>query len=135
MCSGRNIAYIDHSSSIQQNHSNESKVHLNRFGTIVFANNFSNFLSECSWWGLDNSNKIHLVQDDYNEELKSYLQVSEKENQTSVSTSIETLNEVTFESKEWILLDQSTLSTLNYSRLQILLKNLKILDLRIQIDR
>ena len=30
MCSHRNIAYIDHSSSIQQNHVNESKVHLNR---------------------------------------------------------------------------------------------------------
>ena len=30
MCSHRNIAYIDHSSSIQQNHVSESKVHLNR---------------------------------------------------------------------------------------------------------
>ena len=30
MCSHRNIAYIDHSISIQQNHINESKVHLNR---------------------------------------------------------------------------------------------------------
>ena len=46
MCSHRNIAYIDHSSSIQQNHINESKVHLNRYGTIVFANTFSKFLSE-----------------------------------------------------------------------------------------
>ena len=46
MCSHRNIAYIDHSSSIQQNHINESKVHLNRYGTIVFANAFSKFLSE-----------------------------------------------------------------------------------------
>ena len=46
MCSHRNIAYIDHSSSIQQNHINESKVHLNRYGTTVFANAFSKFLSE-----------------------------------------------------------------------------------------
>ena len=46
MCSHRNIAYIDHSSSIQQNHINESKVHLNRYGTIVFVNTFSKFLSE-----------------------------------------------------------------------------------------
>ena len=46
MCSHRNIAYIHHSSSIQQIHINESKVHLNRFETIVFANTFSNFLSE-----------------------------------------------------------------------------------------
>ena len=45
-CSHRNIAYIDHSSSIQQNHINESKVHLNRYGTVVFVNTFSKFLSE-----------------------------------------------------------------------------------------
>ena len=43
--------------------------------------------------------------------MNSYLQVSDKEKQTSVSNSIETLNEVTFES---ILLNQSTLSTLYY---------------------
>ena len=46
MCSHRNIAYIDHSSSIQQNHINESKVHLIRYGTKVFPNTFSKFLSE-----------------------------------------------------------------------------------------
>ena len=40
MCSHRNIAYIDHSSSIQQNHMNESKWHLNRYGEIVFGNTF-----------------------------------------------------------------------------------------------
>ena len=114
MCCHRNIAYIDHSSSIQQNQINESKVHLNRYGTIVFANTFSKFLSEYYRWGHDNSNKIHLVQDIYNKELKSYLQESDKENQTSVSNSIETLNEVTFESEESVLSNQSTLSTLDY---------------------
>ena len=46
MCYHRNIAYINHSSSIQQNHINESKVHLNRYRTIVFANTFSKFLSD-----------------------------------------------------------------------------------------
>ena len=46
--------------------------------------------------------------------MKSYLQESDKENQTSVSNSIETLNEVTFESEESILSDQSTLPTLDY---------------------
>ena len=46
MCSHRNTVYIDHSSSIQQNHINESKVHLNRYGTVAFANTFSIFLSE-----------------------------------------------------------------------------------------
>ena len=29
-----------------QNHINESKVHLNRYGTVVFANTFSKFLFE-----------------------------------------------------------------------------------------
>ena len=45
-CFDRNIAYIDHSSSIWQSLLNESKVYLNRYGTIVFANTFSKFLSE-----------------------------------------------------------------------------------------
>ena len=46
MCSHRNIAYIDHSISNQQNHINKSKVHLNRYATLVFENIFSKFLSE-----------------------------------------------------------------------------------------
>ena len=46
--------------------------------------------------------------------MKSYLQESDKEKQMSESNSIETFNEVTFESEDSILLDQSTLSTLNY---------------------
>ena len=68
--------------------------------------------------GDDNSNQIHLVQDIFNKEFsqlefRSYLQESDKENQTSVSNSIETLNEVAFESEESTLLGQSTLLTLN----------------------
>ena len=94
------------------NHINESKVHLNRYRTVVFANTFSKFLSEYHWWGHDNSKKIHLVQDIYSKE--SYLQESDKENQTRVSNSIETVCWVTFESEESILLDQSALSTLDY---------------------
>ena len=89
-------------------------MHLNRYGTIVFPNTFSKFLSEYYWWGHNNSNKIHLVQDIYKIELKRYLQESDKENQTSVNNSRETLNEVTFESEESILLDHSTLSALDY---------------------
>ena len=46
--------------------------------------------------------------------MKSYLQELDKETQTSVSNSIETLNEVTFESEESVLLNQSTLTTLDY---------------------
>ena len=54
------------------------------------------------------------MQDIYKIELKRYLQESDKENQTSVNNFRETLSEVTFESEETILLDQSTLSTLDY---------------------
>ena len=46
MCFNWNIAYIDHSSSIRQNHIYQSKGHLNRYGTIVFVNTLSKFLSE-----------------------------------------------------------------------------------------
>ena len=45
--------------------------------------------------------------------MKSYLQVLDKEKETNLRNSIQTLHEVTFESEESILLDQSTLSTLN----------------------
>ena len=120
MCSHRNIAYIDHSSSIQQNHIKE-----NRYGAIVLANTFSKFLSKYYWWGHDNSDKIHLVQNICSKELKSYLQESDKENQTSVSNSIKTLNKVTFKSEELILLDQSTLSTLDYQRISDPFEKLK----------
>ena len=58
--------------------------------------------------------KVHLVQDIYNKELKTYLQVSEKENQKSVSNSIKILTEESFETEESILLDQITLLILNY---------------------
>ena len=57
--------------------------------------------------------------------MKSYLQVSGKENQTSVSNFIETLNEVTLESDESFLLDQSMLSTLNYELVSDLFEKLK----------
>ena len=46
--------------------------------------------------------------------MKSYLQVLDKEKETNLRNSIQTLNEVTFESEESILLDQSSLPTLNY---------------------
>ena len=66
-----------------------------------------------------------LVQDMYNKALKSYLQESDNKNQTSVSNSIETLNEVIFESDGSILLDQSTLSTLIYESISDPFEKLK----------
>ena len=57
--------------------------------------------------------KNHLAQDNYNKELKTLLEVSGKKNHTSANNSKATLNKVTFESEESVLLDQSTLSTFN----------------------
>ena len=51
--------------------------------------------------------------------------MSDKENQMSVSNSIETLNEVTFESEDSFLLEQSKLSTLNYESISDPFEQLK----------
>lgn len=46
MCNERNINFIDHKNDVQpERHINESKVHLNRYGTIVFAKKFSDYIS------------------------------------------------------------------------------------------
>ena len=59
MCSNQNIDYTDQSSSIQLNHINKCKVHLNRYGIIGFANTLSKFLSKNCQHYYDNSNKTH----------------------------------------------------------------------------
>ena len=47
MCNQLSIRFIYHSDDIQpERHVNDSKVHLNRYGTIVFAKKFTNFLSD-----------------------------------------------------------------------------------------
>ena len=75
---------------------------------------------------IDGVISIHLVQDNYNEKLKSYLQVSGKENQPSVSNSVDILNEVTFESEELFSLIRARCQLFITGRLHILLKNVKI---------
>ena len=46
MCNERNINFIDHKNDVQPDrHINESKVHLNRYETIVFAKKFSDYIS------------------------------------------------------------------------------------------
>ena len=62
--------------------------------------------------------------------MKSYLQESDKENQMSVSNSIETLNEVTFESEESVLLNQSTFSALDYEPISDPFEKLKNIRLK-----
>ena len=45
MCQARNIAYINHSDSIDpEQHLNESNIHLNKYGNIEFSKNFADFL-------------------------------------------------------------------------------------------
>ena len=45
MCKERSISYIDHVDAISpEHHLNESHLHLNRYGTIEFANNFKVFI-------------------------------------------------------------------------------------------
>ena len=51
--------------------------------------------------------------------------MSDNENQSSVSNSTATVNEVTFESEELFLLDQSTLSTVNYESISDPFEKLK----------
>ena len=47
MWNQRNIRFINHSDDIQpETHVNDSKVHLNRYGTIVFVKKFTKFLSD-----------------------------------------------------------------------------------------
>ena len=75
------------------------------------------------------SYQIHLVQDNYNEKLKSYLPVSLKENQPSVSNFVEILNEVTFENEESFSLIRARCQLFITGRLQILLKDVKIVQL------
>ena len=110
----RNTAYFDYSSSIQQDHINESKVHLNRYGTIVFANTFFKFLSEYYWWGHDNSYKIIQLKIIVMKNWKVIYKFQAKKTKMSSINSIKTLNETNFESEGSFLLDQSTLSTLTY---------------------
>ena len=45
MCSERNVTFIDHNDTTDtERHLNESKVHLNKSGTIEFAKNVCEFL-------------------------------------------------------------------------------------------
>ena len=50
MCNQRHIRFINHSDDIQpKKYVNDSKVHLNRYGAIVFAKTFTKFLSDFNY--------------------------------------------------------------------------------------
>ena len=61
MCGERDIIFIDHTDTIDtEKHLNESKVHLNKSGTIGFAKNVCEFLSQQDWYRAANSGNIAL---------------------------------------------------------------------------
>ena len=62
MCGERDITFIDHTDTINiERHFNESKVHLNKSGTIEFAKNACEFLLQQDWCSSDNSDNTALV--------------------------------------------------------------------------
>ena len=62
MCGERDITFIDHTDTIDiERHLNESKVHLNKSGTIEFAKNVCEFLLQQDWYSADNSGNAALV--------------------------------------------------------------------------
>ena len=61
MCGERDITFIDHSDTIDiERHLNESKVHLNKSGTIELAKNVCEFLLQQDWYSADNSDNTAL---------------------------------------------------------------------------
>ena len=61
MCSERDITFIDHTDTIDiERHLNESKVHLNKSGTIEFAKNVCEFFLQQDWYSADNSGNTAL---------------------------------------------------------------------------
>ena len=71
ICIERNIAFIDHTNYVEsENHVDESKLLFKRYGTIVFVNSISRFLSEHYWWHHDSSNINHLLQENFSKESK-----------------------------------------------------------------
>ena len=61
MCGERDIAFIDHTDNCDiERHLNESKVHLNKSGTIEFAENICQFLLLQDWYCADNSGNTAL---------------------------------------------------------------------------
>ena len=61
ICSKRDIIFVNYTETIDIKRClNESKVHLNKPGTIEFAKNHSEFLLQQDWYSADNSGNIAL---------------------------------------------------------------------------
>ena len=61
MCRELDITFIDHTDTIYtERHLNESRVHLNKFGTIEFAKNVCKSLLQQDWYSADNSDNTAL---------------------------------------------------------------------------
>ena len=61
MCGEHDVTFLDHPDTIDtERHLNESKIHLNKSGTIEFAKNVYEFLLQQDWYSADNSGNIAL---------------------------------------------------------------------------
>ena len=64
MCGESDITFVDHTDTIDiERHLNESKVHLNKSGTIEFAKNVYEFLLQQDRYSADNRGNIALGQE------------------------------------------------------------------------
>ena len=82
MCNQRNIRFIIHSDNIQpERHVNDSKVYLNRYGTIVFAKKFTKFLSKSDFEiNFTTKNQIHQIN------VSDFISMSLNKNEVLVSS-------------------------------------------------
>ena len=61
MCGEHDVTFLDHPDTIDtERHLNESKVHLNKSGTIEFAKNVYEFLLQQDWYNTNNNDNIAL---------------------------------------------------------------------------
>ena len=96
MCK-RNIPYIDHVDVISpEHHLNEDNLHLNGFGNIEFAENFTRYLYELDWWPSDNSSTSEF-------EIKKSLRIEKSVDQSLHDLDNISASENVFESEVSIL--------------------------------
>ena len=80
---------------------NDSKIHLNWYGTIVFAKKFTKFLSDLYWWGNDDSSIRGKLKSDFEInsttkkqihqiDVSDFISMSLNENEVSVSSTKQT---------------------------------------------
>ena len=88
ICDGRDITFVDHTNITDVvRHLNESKVHLDKSGTIEFSKNAYEFLLLQDWYSADNSGNIALRSRKSSTVLEVINSISEHNNHHEVSQS------------------------------------------------